>query len=330
MLRRCLVALLLFVPLTLLGCDGGRDGVVPISGSSTVYPATRVLVVDFGDNNPGYNVTLGESGSGGGFTLFSRGEISINNSSRPIAEREKRLAAENGVEYIELPVAYDGLTVIVHPDNPVERLTLEQVDRIFRHGSDVTNWNQLDPDFPDLPLSIHMRSEASGTYDFFLHRMLGRDAQFRADIVSKNVQSNVVAAGISGERGSVGFLGYAFYKDNADTLKAVALPNAEGNYVTPSAETIRDLEYLHLLARPLFIYVNKEHAETRAGVAEFVDHYLERAAEMVPISGYVPLAEEDYELVRKRWQNRVTGTMFGSEAHEKPLRELLLEHQLRP
>ena len=325
--------------LVTLGCGGGNDQQISIAGSSTVFPATRIVVADFGPEHPDINISLQETGSGGGFKVFVEGETSINNSSRPIRESEQNEIEGNDIEFIELPIAYDGLTVVVHPDNPVSKIDNETLRDIFIEGSEIFNWKQVEellrerlngdvPELPDEELTIHMRSEASGTYDYFLYQMLGPDARYRDDIVSKSVETNIVARGISGEPWSIGYMGYAFYKDNQDTLKSIALPNADEEYVAPTDQSISELTYTHRLARPLFIYVNKEHAETMPHVETFVDYYLEHASRLIPESGYIPLSDEVYDLVRERWEHRVTGTMYDTpDAGRYSLPDLLNEHR---
>ncbi len=313
--------------LLLAGCgrsqqEGQLTGAVLIDGSSTVYPLTEAVAEEFMKQYPGVRVTVGISGTGGGFSKFVRKETDINNASRPIRPVEDSLARQNGVEYIELPVTYDGIAVVVNPQNDwVECLTVEELRRIWEPNSTITRWNQVRSSFPDRPLNLYGAGTDSGTYDYFTAAIVGEEHASRADFTASE-DDNVLVQGVSGDPNALGFIPMAYYEENVDKLKAVAIDdgnseNGEG-CILPSPETVNNGTY-QPLSRPVFIYVNAERANDPA-VEAFVEFYLQQAAQLVSEVGYVPLTAEAYELALERFRNRVTGSIFGGEGSQVGVR----------
>ncbi len=327
---------LILAGMALAGCGSGGDGTglsgrIQIDGSSTVYPLTEAVAEEFMKEHPRVRVTVGVSGTGGGFSKFVRGETDISDASRPIRASEDELAETNGIEYIELPVAYDGLAVVVHPENDwVECLTVDELDRIWQPGSDIDNWSQIRPDFPDRPLALYGAGTDSGTYDYFTAAISGEEGASRADFTASE-DDNVLVQGISGDRNALGFFGLAYYENNPDKLKLLGVDdgnpdNGEG-CIKPSVETVNNGTY-QPLARPEFIYVRASRADDPA-VQTFVTFYLENAAALAREVEYVPLTEEAYRLAQQRFDARMTGSMFeeyGSAVNVRIV-DLLREHQ---
>lgn len=277
----------------LAGCGPRVEGSLEADGSSTVFPITEAMAEEFMAETTGrYRVTVGLSGTGGGFQRFCAGETAISNASRPIKESELEACRRNGVEPLELMVAYDGLAVVVHPANTfVECLTVEELKRIWEPGSRVQRWSAVRPGFPDAPIRLFGPGTASGTFDYFTEVIVGEEDASRPDYTASE-DDNVLIQGVAGEPNALGYFGYAYYAENQDKLKLVAVDGGNG-CVRPTPETIRRGEY-RPLSRPLFIYVSRK-ALGQPVVAEFVRFYMENAAELVPETGYVPLAPEQYQ-----------------------------------
>ncbi|BBM70153.1 PstS family phosphate ABC transporter substrate-binding protein [Rhodothermus marinus] len=326
--KRAILGAGVLLVLLLAGCGRGQQqegqlsGAVHIDGSSTVYPLTEAVAEEFMKQYPGVRVTVGISGTGGGFSKFVRKETDINDASRPIRPVEDSLARQNGVEYIELPVAYDGIAIVVNPQNDwVECLTVEELRRIWEPNSTITRWNQVRPSFPDRPLNLYGAGTDSGTYDYFTAAIVGEEHASRSDFTASE-DDNVLVQGVSGDPNALGFIPLAYYEENMDKLKAVAIDdgnpdNGEG-CILPSPETVNNGTY-QPLSRPIFIYVNAERANDPA-VEAFVEFYLQHAAELAPEVGYVPLTAEAYELALERFRNRVTGSIFGGEGSQVGVR----------
>lgn len=307
--------------LGLVGCGGGSDdadadrlsGAVQVDGSSTVYPISEAVAEEFLRANPSVRVTVGVSGTGGGFNKFLRGETDINDASRPIKAEERELAEQNGIEYIELPVAYDGLAIVAHPENDwADCLTTDELRAIWEPGSQVNNWSQVRDGFPDRELVLYGAGTDSGTYDYFTEAIGGESGASRSDF-SASEDDNVLVQGIAGDPNALGFFGLAYYEENADRLKLLGVddgdPTNGDGCVQPTLETVGNGTY-QPLARPEFIYVNAERAADPA-VAAFVEFYLENAAPLVREVGYIPLSDAAYDLGLQRFRNGVTGTLFG-------------------
>lgn len=308
------LAVTLVFAVTLAGCGGSSTESVSVDGSSTVFPLTEAVAEEFMKDNSGARVNVGVSGTGGGFSKFLRGETAINDASRPIAPNEIEKAEANGIEFIEIPVAYDGLAVVVHPDNDwVDCLTVSELQRIWEPNSAVEQWSDIRDTFPDREIDLYAPGTASGTYDYFTESIVGETGASRSDFTASE-DDNVLVQGIKGTEGALGYFGLAYYENNVDELKAIGIDpderNSGASCVRPSAETVKNGTY-RPLSRPLFIYVNP--AKLTPTVEDFVEFYLENADKLARDVGYVGLPDEAYQLARERFQNRTTGTVFGAE-----------------
>ncbi len=266
-------------------------GTVEIDGSSTVFPISEAVAEEFNKVHPNVRVNVGVSGTGGGFKRFTVGETDISDASRAIKDSEHEAAVANGVEYHELRVGTDGLSVMVSTQNDfLDCLTVGELKMIWDTGSEVNNWNQVRSGFPDRPLRLYGPDTDSGTFDFFTEEINGEAQVSRADYTA-SADDNVLVQGISGDRNALGYFGYAYYAENADKLKLVAVDNGDG-CVTPTPDTILSGDYKPL-TRPLFIYVNKKSLE-RPEVKAFVEFYMEHGEELTREVGYVPVAASAY------------------------------------
>lgn len=266
-------------------------GEVEIDGSSTVFPITEAVAEEFHKLHPGVRVNVGVSGTGGGFKRFADGEIDISDASRPIKESEAQAAAENGIEYFEIRVAIDGLPVVVSPRNDfVKCLTTDELKMIWEPESSVKKWNDIRPEWPDRKINLYGPGTDSGTFDYFTEEIVGEVQASRPDYTASE-NDNVLVRGISGDRNSLGYFGYAYYAENPDLLNLVAIDSGNG-CVAPTFEAIANGEYTPL-SRFLFIYVNKE-ALQRPEVKAFVEFYMDNGAELVAEVGYIGLSDQDY------------------------------------
>ncbi|WP_130807258.1 PstS family phosphate ABC transporter substrate-binding protein [Senegalia massiliensis] len=265
------------------------NGEVEIDGSSTVYPVTMAMAEEFQASNPDVQVTVGVSGTGGGMKRFTTGDTSISNASRPIKEEESKKAEENNVEFSELKVALDGISVVVNPNNDwIDDITVEDLNKIWEPNSSVKMWSDVNPEWPEEEIKLYGPGTDSGTFDYFTEAINGEEGAIRTDFTASE-DDNVLVQGISGDKYSLGYFGYAYYEENKDNLKALSI-----NGVEPTPENIESGKYTPL-SRPLFIYVNKDHYKNQNQVKEFVDYYISNATEIVPSTGYVPLSKEKYE-----------------------------------
>ncbi len=311
--------------------SGGSDlsGDIAIDGSSTVFPITEAMAEEFQKANPDVRITVGISGTGGGFKKFCAGETDISDASRPIKESEIELCQEGGIEYVELPVAYDAVSVVVNPENDFAAcLTVEELNKMWEPDAqdEIDNWNQIRDDFPDQKLSLYGPGTDSGTFDYFTDAINGEEGASRGDFTASE-DDNVVVQGVANDPGAIGYFGLAYYEENQGKLKAVEVDdgddsNGEG-CVTPSTETVDDGSY-QPLARPIFIYVKKE-AIARSEVKEFVDFYLATdSKDLVSEVGYIPMAEEIYTAVQTRFEDEKTGSVFdGGSTVGVNLKEVL-------
>ncbi len=309
------LALLLLAPGT---AAFAQPDTVRIDGSSTVYPITEAVAEEFQIEHRGtYRVTVGISGTGGGFKKFCRGDTDISDASRPIKESERKRCAENGISYIELPVALDALAVVVNPANDwVSCMTVEQLRTIWEPAAQekILRWNQVDPAWPDRPLRLFGPGTDSGTYDYFTEAVIGEEGASRGDYTASE-DDNVLVQGVANDPGALGFFGFAYYIENRDKLKAVAIRSPKtGDCVEPSIENAKTGRY-QPMSRPLFLYVNPA-ALDRPAVAAFLEMYLdpELIPELVAEVGYVPLPEKAYLLAREKLEARRTGTAFAGGA----------------
>ncbi|MGD1900646.1 MAG: PstS family phosphate ABC transporter substrate-binding protein [Geitlerinemataceae cyanobacterium] len=291
--------------------EGGAEGDVLVDGSSTVFPISEAMAEEFMAANSGARVTVGVSGSGGGFKKFCAGETDISNASRPIKESEIELCAENGIEYIEVPVAYDGLSVVVNPANewaacmpPAELTAMWEA---AAEGS-VDNWSQINPEYPDQALALYGPGTDSGTYDYFVEALMDDDGS-RGDYTASE-DDNIIVQGVQNDEGGLGFFGFAYYEENSDTLKSVEIENSDGECVAPTAETIENGTY-NPLSRPIFFYVSKAAIDEKPQVQAFVDFHLDEAnAGLITEVGYVGLPAEVLEKTKERVASKTVGSIF--------------------
>ena len=284
------------VAFSLISCGNNKneEGSITIDGSSTVFPATQAIAEEFRSVSPKTMVTIGVSGTGGGFQKFGRGEVDIANASRPITAEEAAIAEDNGIEFVELEVAYDGLAVVVNPENDwVTSLSVEQLKKIWEPAAQgtITHWNQINPEWPNEEIHLFGPGVASGTFDYFTEAIVGESGTSRGDYTASE-DDNVLVQGVSGDKFGLGFFGLAFYEANKDKLKLVPIDNGNGP-VKATFETIRDGSYAPL-SRPLFIYVNSTSLRNPK-VIDFVRFYLEEASDLMKDVGYVPLTEAEYK-----------------------------------
>jgi len=275
------------------GCGGGDGGgAITADGSSTVGPFTTKAAEDFGAQG-GADVTVGISGTGGGFERFCIGETDISNASRAIKDEEAAICDENGVEYLELEVALDALTNVVNAENDwATCLTVEQLNAIWKPGSKVKSWNQVDPSFPDVSLQLFGPGTDSGTFDYFTGEINGEEGASRTDY-SPSEDDNVIVQGVAGERGGLGYFGYTYFEENADTLKALEVDGG-GGCVGPGVETAQDGTYAPL-SRPLFMYVSLDALGESEDLREFARFALENARSIAEEARYVPLSQQQLD-----------------------------------
>lgn len=310
--------LLKSIPIFIVGaflwaCSGSSDGksqnelsgAISIDGSSTVYPITEAVAEEFRAEFPRVNITVGVSGTGGGFNKFGRGESDISNASRPIKEQEIALCESNNITYVQLKIAFDGLAVVANPENDwLESITVEELKMIWEPAAQnvIKRWNQIRPEWPDEEIRLYGPGVASGTYDYFTEAIVGKSGSSRGDFTASE-DDNVLVQGIAGDKYGLGFFGLAYFEENQNKLKLVAVDGGQGA-VLPSLETVSNNSYTPL-SRPMFIYVNSTAIE-RAEVIEFVRFYLENAGELTKEVGYVPLPESEYEAEKEKLETFIS------------------------
>ena len=287
---------------------------VKIDGSSTVFPITEAMAEDFQKAKKGkIRVTVGISGTGGGFKKFCRGETDISDASRPILKKEMDDCRAAGVQYIELPVAYDALTVVIHPDNRwAQTLTVAELRKMWEPAAQgkVKTWKQVNPAWPDQPLKLFGPGADSGTFDYFTEAVNGKAKSSRGDFTASE-DDNVLVQGVSRDVNALGYFGFAYYVENKDKLHAARIADKAGQGVEPSFETVINGTY-QPLARPIFIYINSKSLE-RPEVREFVEFYMKSAEALVREVKYVPLPAKAYAYNIEHANKKVLGTKFGGE-----------------
>jgi phosphate transport system substrate-binding protein len=292
-----------------------QQRIVKIDGSSTVFPVTEAVAEDFQKaKKQQVKVTVGISGTGGGFKKFCRAETDISNASRPILKAEMADCAKASVEYIELPVAFDALTVVINPKNTfIKQLTVAELKKMWEPGAQgkVTRWKQVNPQWPDQPMKLFGPGADSGTFDYFTEAVVGKSKSSRGDFTASE-DDNVLVQGVSRDVNGLGYFGYAYYIENKDKLKAVPIVNDKGRAVEPSMEAVLKGSYTPL-ARPIFIYVNAKSL-ARPEVKEFVDYYLKNGAQLAREVKYVPLPDSAYRIALDHVQKGKKGTVFGGVA----------------
>lgn len=287
-----LVTLLMVLPLLGSSLAQPLNGTIRVDGSSTVFPITEAVAEEFGKKHPRARVTVGVSGTGGGFKKFCAGEIDINDASRPIKSSEIKIAQKNGVEFFQLPVAFDGISVVINPKNTwVDHLTVAELKKIWEPGSQVVTWKDIRASWPDRKIRLYGPGTDSGTFDYFTGAINGKSHASRSDFTMSE-DDNVLVQGVAGDRDSLGYFGFAYYSENKNLLKVVPIKNKTAP-VAPSQKTINDGSYSPL-SRPIFIYVSKKSVK-RPEVNAFVEFYLENAGELSKDVGYVPLPKSQYD-----------------------------------
>jgi phosphate transport system substrate-binding protein len=299
-------------------CGGGPAGanLVTLDGSSTVFPISEAVAEEFQKAQPDVHVTVGISGTGGGFQKFCRGESDVSDASRPITPVEIEACGGAGVTFIELPIAYDGIAIVVHPNASwVDDITVRELKTLWEPAAQgvITKWSQVRPGWPDQEVHLFGAGVDSGTYDYFTQAIVGTARASRGDFTSSE-DDNVLVEGISGDEHALGFLPFAYYEENHERMKLVPVDDGvERNgagAIVPSPETIRSGRY-QPLARPVFIYVSRSAAE-RPAVQQFVEFYIAQAEPLVREVNYVGLGAEAYRMVADRFARRVSGSLFAS------------------
>jgi phosphate transport system substrate-binding protein len=293
----------------------GAAAVIKVDGSSTVFPVTEAVAEEFQKETGGrVNITVGISGTGGGFKKFVRGETDVTNASRPILKEEMEQARQNGVEYVELPIAFDALTVVVNPQNDwVTSMTVEELKKVWEPAAQgkITRWNQIRPEWPDHEIALFGAGADSGTFDYFTEAVVGKAKSSRGDYTASE-DDNVLVQGIEGNKYALGYIPYAYFEPHRDRMKPVAIvweKNKVKEPVLPSPETVVGGTY-NPLSRPLFLYVSRKSLD-RPEVAQFVEFYLKNAPELTKEVKYLPLPGKAYEMALQRLSARQTGTGFG-------------------
>lgn len=313
--RHALGAAALFA-LSLCASPQAHAGTVTIDGSSTVFPITEAMAEEFQIAAKGqHRVTVGVSGTGGGFKKFCRGETDVTNASRPITAGELAECKANGIAFMELPIAFDALAVVVHPKNTwVKTLTVAELKKMWAPEAQgqVKTWNQVNATFPTRPLRLYGPGVDSGTFDYFTEAVVGKAKSSRGDYAASE-DDNVLVQGVSGDINALGYFGLAYYEENKTRVRAVPIVNPQGQAVLPEAAHVVDHTY-QPLARPLFIYVSKSAADRKPAVAQFVEFYLNgpKAQELVSEVGYVPLPAKAYVRALGLFTSRQTGTAFAT------------------
>jgi phosphate transport system substrate-binding protein len=300
------------------GCAGSHSAadasIIRIDGSSTVFPVTEAVAEEFQKANPNVRITVGISGTGGGFQKFCRDETDISNASRPISKAEMEACERSGVKFVELPVAYDGLAIVVNPRNTwAPSMTVAELKKLWEPTAQgrIMRWSQVRDGWPDKEIHLFGPGVDSGTFDYFTEAVMGAVDQSRGDYTSSE-DDNVIVQGIGGDEYALGYFGFAYYEENADKLKLVAIDdgndaNGKGP-ILPSPETVKDGTY-HPLSRPVFIYPKLASLD-RPVVKALVEYYVSEGPPLVREVGYIPLSEAEYALVKTRLDNRTVGSMY--------------------
>ena len=303
------------------GAAGGAAGVIRIDGSSTVYPISEAVAEEYKAEHK-VDTTVGVSGTGGGFQKFCRDEIDIADASRPIKPTEAEVCGKAGITYVELPIAYDGLAIVVNPKNTwATSITVSELKKLWEPAAQgkVMRWNQVRSGWPDKEIHLFGAGVDSGTFDYFTEAIVGKEDQSRGDYTNSE-DDNVIVQGVSGDENALGYFGYAYYEENKDKLKLVAVDDEDDSNgkgpILPSPESVKDGTY-RPLSRPIFIYPKLKSLD-RQEVRGFVDFYLTKGVPLVREVGYIPLSDKEYELVRARLNEKKAGSMYqGTDSHSK-------------
>lgn len=316
---------------TLMSHAMAQTSVVKVDGSSTVAPISETVAEEFQKKHPNFKVTVGTSGTGAGFKKFIRGDVDICDASRPVKKEELDDLAKAGIEFIELPVAFDALTVVVNKQNTwATTITTEELKKLWEPAAQgtITKWNQIRSDWPDHEIKLFGPGTDSGTFEYFTEAIMGKSKASRGDFTASE-DDNVLVKGVEGSKYAMGYFGMAYYEAHKNRLTALKIDyikdgkSLTGGAVEPSSANVINATY-NPLSRPLFIYVNKKSAQTKPEVKAFVDFYLANAAAMVQEVKYVPFSEGTYAAVHARWKSMTTGSVFeGKHAVGVKLDEVL-------
>jgi phosphate transport system substrate-binding protein len=302
--------------------------VVKVDGSSTVYPITEAVAEEFQKaKKQSIKVTVGISGTGGGFKKFCRGETDISDASRPILKKEMEDCKAAGIEYFELPIAFDALTVVVNPKNAfIKQLTIAEMKKMWEPAAQgkITRWNQVNPQWPDQPMKLFGPGADSGTFDYFTEAVVGKAKSSRGDFTASE-DDNVLVQGVSRDTNALGYFGYSYYVENKDKLRAVPIVNDKGQPVEPSFDAVLKGTY-QPLSRPIFIYVNAKSLD-KPEVKQFVEYYMANGGKLSKEVKYVPLPESAYKTAWSHVQNNKRGTVFGGTAEVGITIEELLKRE---
>ncbi|HSN63548.1 MAG TPA: PstS family phosphate ABC transporter substrate-binding protein [Azonexus sp.] len=310
-----LVSVLAVAGIALFGAQAAQAQIVKIDGSSTVYPITEAVAEEFQKaKKNAIKVTVGISGTGGGFKKFCRGETDFSNASRPITAKEMEDCKAAGVEYIEMPVAYDALTVVINPKNTfLKQVTVDELKKMWEPASQgkVMKWNEVNPAWPDAPMKLFGAGADSGTFEYFTEAIVGKPKSSRGDFTVSE-DDNVLVQGVSRDVNALGYFGYAYYAENMNRLKGLPIVNPKtGKAVEPSGANVENASY-QPLSRPIFVYVKKSSLD-KPEVREFVDFYMKNAEKLVREVKYVPLPKSAYDGNLKHVKDNKIGTVFGGK-----------------
>jgi phosphate transport system substrate-binding protein len=296
----------------LIACGSSWAQSVKVDGSSTVFPVTEAVAEEFQKANRNLKVTVGISGTGGGFKKFCRGETDVQNASRPILAGEMKDCRAAGVQYVELPVAFDALTVVVHKDNPLKEVSIDDLKKMWEPGAQgkVMRWKDANPAFPDVPLQLFGAGADSGTFDYFTEAVTGKSKSSRGDFTASE-DDNVIVQGVSRSRNALGFFGFAYYEENKDKLRGLNISWKGGKAVEPSAANVLNGTY-QPLSRPIFIYVNAKSL-AKPEIKAFAEFYMKNAPKLVAEVKYVPLPAKAYAYNLEALQKGRVGTKMGGE-----------------
>ncbi|MBT3826239.1 MAG: PstS family phosphate ABC transporter substrate-binding protein [Nitrosomonadales bacterium] len=318
------ISIATFVSLGMLSTSSiAANDIVKIDGSSTVYPITEAVAEEF-QIATRIKVTVGVSGTGGGFKKFCRGETAVSNASRPIKLNEIKRCKESGIKFIELPIAYDALSVVINKKNDwAKEMTLSELKKMWEPAAQgkIMKWNQIRAGWPDKPLRLYGPGADSGTFDYFTEAVIEESKAIRGDFTASE-DDNVLVKGVSGDKGGIAYFGLAYYEENKNLLSAVAIKNSTGNFVLPSLKTIMNGSY-NPLSRPLFIYLNAEKVKSDPNVKKFVEFYLKYAAELSKEVGYVPFSKEEYAAITNHYKTLQTGSAYKEPKIGLSVKEIL-------
>ena len=286
------------------------NDIVKVDGSSTVYPITEAVAEEF-QIATRIKVTVGVSGTGGGFKKFCRGETAVSNASRPIKLNEIKKCKDAGIKFIELPIAYDAISVVINKKNDwAKEMTTAELKKMWEPAAQgkITKWSQIRDGWPDKPLRLYGPGADSGTFDYFTEAVIEESKAIRGDFTASE-DDNVLVKGVSGDKGGIAYFGLAYYEENKNLLKAVAIKNKKGNFIIPELKTIMNGSY-NPLSRPLFIYINAEKVNSDPKVKKFVEFYIKHATTLSEEVGYVPFSKEEYAAITNHYKTQQIGSAY--------------------